>query len=330
MSENKTYTQMRNEFQNKLFTQIFPKIRHYEEERKSKKLLAILLTTILTILGIAFVIIAFYNFGREYTFKTCWLIAGFSFVVALSEIPFIKKKFENKIKDEIMPVVCSCFDGITWQQGHTDRTEEALENLDKIIFDSRLIIKKSNKIVLDDKFLGCHNDVKYEITEGEFSIVEGCGKSRREYTVFEGVVVKLEMNKNFTGNTIIDERGFSQDFKYIDFDKSDLTKTTMEDVEFNKKYDVYTDDEVEARYLITPSFMQRLKNMKVAFGADKVRCAFYKEYLLIGLFTSKDLFSICSLFEPIDDPKQFFTMYEEIVSIIKLIDHFKLDQKIGM
>ena len=329
MSEDKTYTQMRNEFQNKLFTQIFPKIRHFEEERKSKKLKAIILTTILTILGIVFATIAINNIETEFTFKMCWLIAGFSFTGALSAIPFIKKKFENRIKDEIMPVVCSCFDGITWQQGYADTTEETLENLDKVIFDSRLI-EESNKIELDDKFLGCHNDVKYEITEGKFSIVEGCGKSRREYTVFDGVIVKLEMNKNFTGNTIIDERGFSQNFKYIDFDKSDLTKTTMEDIEFNKKYNVYTDDEVEARYLITPSFMQRLKNMKVAFSADKVRCAFYKEYLLIGLFTSKDLFSICSLFEPIDDPKQFFTMYEEIVSIIKLIDHFKLDQKIGM
>ena len=329
MSESKTYTQMRNEFQNKLFTQIFPKIRHFEEERKSKKIKAIILTTILTILGIVFATIAINNIKTEFTFKMCWLIAGFSFAGALSAIPFTKKKFENKIKDEIMPVVCSCFDGITWQQGHADTTEETLENLDKVIFDSRLI-KESNIIELDDKFLGCHNDVKYEITEGEFSIVEGCGKNRREYTVFDGVIVKLEMNKNFTGNTIIDERGFSQNLKYIDSDKSDLTKTTMEDIEFNKKYNVYTDDEVEARYLITPSFMQRLKNMKVAFSADKVRCAFYKEYLLVGLFTSKDLFSICSLFKPIDDPKQFFAMYEEIVSIIKLIDHFKLDQKIGM
>ena len=70
--------------------------------------------------------------------------------------------------------------------------------------------------------------------------------------------------------------------------------------------------------------------MKVAFRADKIKCSFYKDYLLIGLFTKKDLFSICSLFKRIDEPKQFFTMYEEIVSIIKLIDHFKLDQKIGM
>ena len=58
--------------------------------------------------------------------------------------------------------------------------------------------------------------------------------------------------------------------------------------------------------------------------------AFYDKYLLVGLHTSKDLFSICSLKEPVNDGKQFFTMFEEILSIIKLIDHFKLNQKIGL
>ena len=70
--------------------------------------------------------------------------------------------------------------------------------------------------------------------------------------------------------------------------------------------------------------------MKLAFNAEKVYCAFYKKYLLIGLSVKKDLFSVCSLVKPINDSKQFFQLYEEILSVIKLIDHFKLDQKTGM
>lgn len=76
--------------------------------------------------------------------------------------------------------------------------------------------------------------------------------------------------------------------------------------------------------------MERLKSMKTAFSASDVSCAFYGELLIIALSTNKDLFSICSLVKPIDDQKQYFQMYEEIVSIIKLIDHFKMYQKIGM
>lgn len=57
---------------------------------------------------------------------------------------------------------------------------------------------------------------------------------------------------------------------------------------------------------------------------------FYQDSLLIALWSDKDLFAIGSLFKPVDDAKQYFTMYEEIVSIVKLIDYFKLNQKIGL
>ena len=109
-----------------------------------------------------------------------------------------------------------------------------------------------------------------------------------------------------------------------------LKYTELEDPEFNKIFDVYTNDEITARYLITPSFMQRLKNMEVAFKADNTSCAFYENYLIIALSTKKDLFSLCSLIKPLKETQQYFQMYEEIVSILKLIDHFKLDQKIGL
>ena len=70
--------------------------------------------------------------------------------------------------------------------------------------------------------------------------------------------------------------------------------------------------------------------MKVAFNANSVSCAFYEKYFLVALHTSKDLFSLCSLIKPVNDGRQFFTMFEEILSIVKLIDHFKLAQKIGL
>ena len=328
MSDSKTYTQMRNEFQNKLFTQIFPKVRHFEEERKSNKIIAIIGTILFTIIGMFFLLLSYFSINFETTLKIFFTLAMVFFSLAISTIPFIKKHFENQIKEEIMPVICSCFDNISWQQGSPDCMLNMEPDINDIIYDSKLIM--FDKSEYDDVFVGVHNDVKYGILEGKFARLVPTNNGNRKESAFDGVIVKLMMNKRFTGNTILDQRVFTQRFKYIDFDKSDLTKTSLEDVEFNKMYEVYTDDEVEARYLITPSFMQRLKAMKVAFNANKVRCSFYKNYLLVGLFTSKDLFSICSLFKPIDDPKQFFAMYEEIVSIIKLIDHFKLDQKIGM
>jgi hypothetical protein len=133
------------------------------------------------------------------------------------------------------------------------------------------------------------------------------------------------MNKDFSSHTII-----SPDDIFHKSPIQGLKHTVLEDIEFEKRFDVFTNDEVDARYLITPTFMERLKAMKTAFKADKIQCAFYGNLLLVALSTSKDLFSLCSLVKPMDDAQQYFQMYEEMVSIVKLIDHFKLDQKIGL
>ena len=142
--------------------------------------------------------------------------------------------------------------------------------------------------------------------------------------MFSGVIIKLDINKQFSGNTVIRPNSIGH------FSPSPhLRHTILEDLNFEKKFDVYTNDEVEARYLITPSFMERLNNMKTVFEACSVSCAFYENYLLIGLNTC-DLFSIGNLNVPLDDANQYFKMYDEILSIMKLIDHFKLDQKTGL
>ncbi len=74
--------------------------------------------------------------------------------------------------------------------------------------------------------------------------------------------------------------------------------------------------------------MERLNTMKTAFSAQKVSCSFYDENLFIGLYTEADLFSIGSLLQPINEEKQFLALFEEILFVIKLIDHFKLDKQI--
>ena len=142
-------------------------------------------------------------------------------------------------------------------------------------------------------------------------------------TLFRGITIIFNMNKNFKSHTIVKSSLFAPKLDY-------LKRTKLEDEEFNRKFHVYTNDEVDARYLLTPAFMERLKNIEVAFRAKDITAAFYEDRLVIALSTNKDLFSIGSLAKPVTDSKPYFQMFEEILSIIQLIDHFKLNQKIGL
>ncbi len=313
--EEKSYPQMRKEFQDLFFNDISLQLQNYEDTRKKKLFLAMATLIICVIIGL-FILSASFVFmitTKNKEADICLQLGIAMFVLGGMLWTLIKKRFERSVKREIMPIVCKCFGDLTW--------ESSLYKGNKNIFLDSNLIKKYTFEEYDDIFSGTYCDVAFEMIESKFTKQQG----KNQETIFKGVIIKLDMNKRFNGNTVIlpDAIGHASP-------DSKLRHTTLEDVEFEKQFDVFTDDEVEARYLITPSFMERLKNMRVAFAASGVQCAFYGKYLLIGLKTNKDLFSLCSLVKPVNDAKQFFTMYEEIISIIKLIDHFKLDRKIGL
>lgn len=324
----KTYIQMRNEFQEKFFNEIQPMMRSYEYERLCNLILAIFLTILFAILCVFLMFYSGLKIKSEFLGSCVCGIALFLGFLTIKTLPYIKKSFENSVKDVVMPVLCSCFEDLNWLKIFYYEDEN-------LFYDSNLMNKNFEYYAkYDDIFYGTYNNVKYEILEAAFYY----HNSFYECPTWRGVIIKLDMNKTFKGNTVIEshkkaKRGglmslFS--YNYEEFQNGCKNYTKLEDIDFNKKYDVITDDEVEARYLLTTSFMERLKNMKTAFKTEKIRCSFYNQYLLIRLESKKDLFSICSLFKKVDDSKQFFTLYEEIISIIKLIDHFKLNIKIGM
>lgn len=307
----KSYSEIRKEFYEKYQKTIVPAVKKFDKERKTKLIMAIICSSILSIIGALCFLSPFLtanSHSQKNASKVCAIFIGLAYGVW----HWMKKSFEGKIKEQIMPIVCSCFNNLKWKNDFYG---------DGYLLKTSGVVSNFTEEHYDDIFYGSHNDVNIEIVESKFTI--GSGKNRS--TVFKGVIVKLDMNKSFASHTII-----TPDSLFHRSPLSGLRHTTLEDVAFEKKFDVFTNDEVDARYLITPSFMQRLKAMKTAFQADSVQCAFYNKSLLVALSTDKDLFSICSLVKPIDDAKQYFQMYEEIISIIKLIDHFKLNKKIGL
>ena len=116
----------------------------------------------------------------------------------------------------------------------------------------------------------------------------------------------------------------------INKNKEVLNEIKLEDPEFNKKYKAYSSDEVEGRYLITTAFMERFKNLQTAFGARGAKCSFYGESLMFAISTNKNLFEIGNLFTPLNSPKQLEKFFNELISILALIDYFKLDEKTGL
>lgn len=111
----------------------------------------------------------------------------------------------------------------------------------------------------------------------------------------------------------------SLNFKYIG-----QQKIKLEDVNFNKKFKTYTDDQLEALVILTPKLMEKLirfsnrvKNFKITLTR--------KGAIYFGM--SRNLFKLNSFFKK-PTGKVFERYYEDVADILAMVDEIKNNNKV--
>lgn len=292
---------------------VMPVLSQYENERISKRSLANNISVVIVILTILVLIYMFLTIKVDFSDFIGLVFIGAAGIFAVCD--YIKKSFEKKVKRVIMPTLMRAIPGFYWQET-PPVTRKDIKNAH--IFEGA----DSLDYKFDDCFLGSYRGVEICMSECCYKVRRG----RSTYTVFSGVIVRLKMNKKFTGITVVRPAiKSSSDLKSVK-----LEPVKLEDVNFNNDFQVYSDDQIESRYLLTTSFMERLQSLSVAFDATYTYCSFYEDSVYIALNSEFDLFDLCSLSKPITEKTQFGKLFEEFVSILELVDHFKLDKKLGL
>lgn len=142
------------------------------------------------------------------------------------------------------------------------------------------------------------------------------------------LVAEFEIPKNFSGNTCIYEKAATAK-KLIFKSKKGMEPVHLEDVRFSGLYNVFSTDQIEARYLLTTAFIERFQNIKTAFKADYIRAEFINNKLVLVLGVNKDLFAMGNVSKK-TTCKTFVELFEELYSVLALIDTLKLDSKTGL
>jgi len=150
---------------------------------------------------------------------------------------------------------------------------------------------------------------------------------RRISTSFRGIIVEFAMNKNFEGHTFILDN--TKDGKAIFVDKNKYSEVKLEDIEFTQDYTVWSDNQIEARYLLTTALIERLKNLKSSFKAKYTRVSFKDNKIIIAVHTGKDMFKMADMFSE-TGKETFIELFNEILSVLDLIEQLKLNQKLGL
>lgn len=303
------------------FTQIYhgsikEKLNSFEHEKsQTKKTIAIINTLVLIVIGIILFLAVKDTPKMSQDALTMYAVFGITaialcFVIKMS----FKKRFENKIKIAIMPEVMKAFGNFTWT------TTPVVSPYD--IKNSTLYERFEDKQD-DDNFHGIYNGLEVNIDETELTYTTRDSKGNRErHTEFKGIIVCVNMKKDFKGHTVIKLRHLLNSSRYEEI--------KLEDPEISKKYYISGTDQIESRYLLTTSFIERFKNIQKTFKADYVEASFIDSNMMLALRTNKDLFSLGDLDRPTDDTKQLTELLDEFVSILEIIDELKLNQNIGL
>ena len=157
--------------------------------------------------------------------------------------------------------------------------------------DMDLFEKRTEQWNAEDEICGRKNTVSYSILEAKATRTEGSGKNRRTVTIFKGLIIRLDFNKNFQGHTVVVPDSESKILGGL-FGEAESRRrkeiARLENVDFEKLYSVYCTDQQEARYILTPKFMELIMQAKGTFG--DIRLSFHDNSVFVCVPQSVDRF----------------------------------------
>lgn len=182
----------------------------------------------------------------------------------------------------------------------------------------------------EDRLTGERNGVDFEFFEAKLEerrrTTDSKGRTRTRWvTVFDGQCLRFRFHKTFLGRTtVLRDAGFFNRFNR----RRGMERVQLESNVFEDAFEVYSTDQVEARFLLTPDLMQRLIELEKVFRGGRLRCAFQNNELLIAL-EGGDLFEPGSMFTPLDNPERVRELLDDFAAIFNVIDCFADPEKIA-
>ncbi|MGY6531672.1 DUF3137 domain-containing protein [Glycocaulis sp.] len=199
-------------------------------------------------------------------------------------------------------------------------------------FRSHGLVPRSDRRSFEDHFEGEAFGARFELYEAELK--QRRRSRRRTYyvTVFRGVLIRVEFPRTIEGVTLItrDQGIFNAlDGLMRSANGRRLERIGLVDPKFERIFQVYGTDQVMARYLMTPTFMERVLALETALKGKNVRAVFDESLregfgqgeMLLAAETG-NLFEPGSLFQPLNARARVEALYrdfeliEEIIALI--------------
>ncbi len=198
---------------------------------------------------------------------------------------------------------------------------------------SKLFTSSIDRVSGNDYVKGHIDSVNIEFSDFHAEKKHKDSKGRTTWsTVFQGLFIVSEFNKNFHGATIILPDTAQSTFGDLiggwlqanNVARDDLVK--MDNIEFEKEFVVYATDQIEARYILSHTLMQKLLEFKKRSKQD-VYISFINKNLHLAIAYNKDLFEP-SVFHSLLKYKIAMEYVQTLHLAVGIVEELKLNTKL--
>lgn len=233
------------------------------------------------------------------------------------------KKYKKHFKQTVFPIVLEAFD--------RSFSYAPQMKLDKKLFERSGIIRQGLHFAnQEDHITGNYKGVEFTFFEGHFKT-----RGKNAHTVFKGGIFILKFPESFTGHTMLKkDKGSVGNFLESKIGKSQATgdkfePVRLEDPDFEKLFEAYGTDQQEARYILTPALMERLKTVRLGSKplprfSCPVQAAFFEKYALLYLYCNENLMEPPSLKTTVRNTEFVTDLLFDLEEICSIIDELNL------
>lgn len=249
-----------------------------------------------------------------------WLpVLIFTLMAAVIEFQVINQLYRRKTKDAFLNRLAESL--------HLQYSKTGLFPLDDIA--AHGILPPYDTHHIEDGFAGRINGVDLAFQEVVLSsrVRDHDNNKIRYETGFWGIVLRIRIGKVLNAHTVILPRRAMANFLRRQF--TPFKPANMVSPAFEKRFEVMTTDQVEARYILDPAFMERVMAATDLLSTKDVEISFLGQEMVFAIEHFKPMFEIGALWTRLT-PAQLQAVADELNLLTSLITILKLNPYTGL
>lgn len=250
-----------------LYERLTPRVKAFEITRRSllKKGFKQAVVTACAIIAIGLIFLQ--SLG-----SFIWVIVGIAVIIGFSIVNYKSGELCAYYKSNIVPLILNDL--------LPNANYEPSSGISEETFCSCGLFTSPDRYSAEDFISGRigKTEVCFSETHAEKRHVSVTKNGTREYwtDIFRGFLFIADFHKDFSGRTIL----YRNSWIKLRFGEEERVK--LENKEFERRFDVFSTDAVEARYLLSPSMMERLVAMNDRLG-DGITVSFHHSRIHIAI-----------------------------------------------